>query len=152
MAQAPIGAQVWQTSLPYVQQREAKAKTGTVTAGNFVKLSSGSITNAATNDATVWGFAIDSGHASTDEPYTAPYGLNQNVVDVLNTKFVINLQTSGATPTIGTAYELTVTSGVPYLDTAATAIPYFRVEAIHPDDAAADTNCRYICSVVATRE
>jgi hypothetical protein len=73
-------------------------------------------------------------------------------VDVLNTRFVVNLQSGASAPVIGTAYELTVTSGVPYIDTAATTNLFFRVEQIYAPDVAADTNARYVCSIVATRQ
>lgn len=171
MAQAPLGAFVWNSSLPYPQQREAKpnsthASDTTVIAGCFVKMSTnaaGSLCRSATNDTVVWGFATTTTPGATPEPYTAPYQIpgavasnttnfTSDIVDVLNTKFVVNLISAGATPVIGTAYELDVTSGVPYLDTAATTNAFFRVEALYPADAAADTNARYICSIVATRQ
>lgn len=171
MAQAPIGAFVWETNAPYVIQREAKpnsthASDTTVIAGCFVKFSTnaaGSLVRSATDDTTVWGFATTTTPGASPEPYTAPYQIpgavasnttnfTSDIVDVLNTRFVINLETGDSSPTIGTAYELVVTSGVPYLDTSATTNAFFRVEALYPADAATDDNRRYICSIVATRQ
>jgi hypothetical protein len=171
MANAPLGAFVYNSSLPYVQQREAKPNSthGSDTAvakGNFVKMSTnaaGSLCSAATDDTVVWGFALTDSPGAAPEPYTAPYAISgavasnttnftSDIVDVLNTRFVVNLKTSGSTPVIGTTYELHVASGVPYLDTAATTNTYLKVEALYPADAAADTNARYICSIVATRQ
>jgi hypothetical protein len=172
MAATPLGAFVYQSNLPYVTQREAKpnsthaSDTGTVIAGCFCKFSTnaaGSLIRSATDDTVVWGFATTSTPGATPEPYTAPYQIpgavasnttnfTSDVIDVQNTKFVVNLVTSGAAPTLGTAYELVVTSGVPYLDTAATTNDFLVPEALYPGDVATDDNPRYICSVVATRQ
>ncbi len=171
MAATPLGAFIWETSLPYVQQREAKpnsthASDGTTIAGCFVRFSTnaaGSLCRSATDDVLVWGFATSTSPGATPEPYTAPYQLpgavasnttnfTSDIVDVLNTRFVINLVDSGGAPVIGNNYELVVTSGIPYLDTGATTNDFFQVEGIYPGDVATDANCRYICSVVATRQ
>jgi len=171
MAQAPLGAFVYNGSTPNIIQREAKpnsthASDTTVIGGCFVKLSTnaaGSLCRSATNDTSVWGFATTTTPGASPEPYTAPYQIpgavatdttnfTSDIVDVLNTRFVVNLQSGASAPVIGTAYELTVTSGVPYIDTAATTNLFFRVEQIYAPDVAADTNARYVCSIVATRQ
>lgn len=171
MAQAPLGAFIYNDKSVYENLRIAKpnsthASDTAVIAGCFVKMSTnaaGSLCRAATDDTVTWGFATTTSPGATPEPYTAPYQIpgavasnttnfTSDVVDPVGVFFVINLQTSGSTPTIGTAYELTVTSGIPYLDTSATTNLFFRVEALYAPDLAADTNARYICSFVGTRQ
>lgn len=160
MAATAIGAFVYDTNLPYTQQRQQKsASTNTndtaVAAGNFCRFSTyqtNTIVSCLTDDTTVYGFAQSNIPSSTAEPYTAPWGSVLAPIDVLNTKFVVNLKNSGTVPVIGTAYELVVTSGVPYLDTAATTNAFLRPESLYPGDSESDTNPRYICTVVATRQ
>lgn len=173
MAATPLGAFVYNTSLPYLQQREQKPNSthasdsaALVAAGCFVKFSTnaaGSLIRSATDDTVVWGFATTATPGATPEPYTAPYmipgavasnttNFTSDIVDVLNTRFVVNLVNSGALPVIGTTYELVVTSGVPYIDTAASTNAFFKVEQLYPGDITTDTNPRYVCSIVATRQ
>ena len=164
MANAPLGAFVYDTNLPYAQMRPAVAhSTSASQAGNvlvansFVKLSSNLLAANAAGDTTTYGFTLDASHISTDEPYTAPNGVTNSPVDVLNTKFVVNASsvsaTSMSTPTLGSVYGLGVTAaGVPFIDLPNTTATFFRVEARYPDDAATDINCRYICTVTATRQ
>ncbi len=160
MAATAIGAFVYDTSLPYTQQRPQKsASTNTndtaVASGNFCRFSTyqtNTLVSSLTDDTTVFGFAQSNIPASTAEPYTAPWGPVLAPIDVLNTKFVVNLKDSGTLPVIGSAYELVVTAGVPYIDTAAATNLFFRVENLYPGDTDTDTNPRYVCSIVATRQ
>lgn len=164
MAANPLRCFVASIRNPAVVQRAAKAASTdsdddakSVISGCFVKYSSESgatdtLIRSATNDTAVYGFAIDSKHATTDEPYTQPFGNSHNVIDVKDVTFWVNLQTSATNPTLGTNYELTVTSGIPYLDTAASTNVFFRPIRLHPDDDADDDNPRYECEIVATRQ
>lgn len=163
MPATPIGAFVYNTSLPYTQQRPEKyASANTndtlvpVVAGNFCRFSTYSTLTliACDDDAiVVWGFAQTAIPAATAEPYTSPWGPVINAIDVLNTRFVVNLK-DGATviPVLGTSYGLDVVSGVPYIDTAETTSLFFKAEALFPGDVSTDTTPRYVCSIVASRQ
>ncbi len=160
MAATAIGAFVYDTSLPYTQQRPQKsASTNTndtaVAAGNFCRFSTyqtNTLVSVLTDGTTVYGFAQSAIPGTTAEPYTAPWGSVLAPIDVLNTRFVVNLKTSGTVPVIGTAYGITVTAGVPYLNTAETTSTFLRPEGLYPGDSESDTFPRYICSIVATRQ
>jgi hypothetical protein len=169
MAQAPIGKpRVYKTQLPHVTQRAALSDgSNTFAAQQFVNVSSGNLAKVADAGTTVYGFTLDASHASTDEPYTAPFGENHNPVDVLNTMFIVNVMTSAKTVGVGSVSAGSVVVGGEYgiatfsssgytdvqgLNYSDTTNKFFRVEEILPDDAAADTNGRVVVSVIATRQ
>jgi len=155
MATAPQGAFVYNSSLTFPNQRNnVTAGTNTVIAGSFVKLVSGSSLSGipvvqanATSDTATWGFTLAPGMSATAEAYTAPQGTNLNVIHPSNTRFVIN-SAGSFTPIVGLGAVLTSSAGVPFLSaTVALGSGFFTVEQLYPDDAAADTYARYICSV-----
>lgn len=151
MATQPVGAFVYDSALTSAQMRSAYTanSTATIIAGQFVKLSSGAIIPNATSDSTTWGFTIAPGATTSTEPYAAPNGLNINVINPLNTRFVVNA-VGAFTPAIGGTYDFATTSGTPYIGSTTSATPFFRVDRLYPGDATSDTNARYVCAVVAT--
>jgi hypothetical protein len=163
MANTPLGAFVYDTSLPFIQTRPALAhSTSANQAGNvlvansFVKVSAGILIANAASDTSTYGFTPDVSHISTDEPYTAPNGVVNSPIDVLNTEFVINSSsvsaTSNSTAVLGSTYGLALASGIPILDLAntATASAFFVAGKLFPGDATTDINHRYVCRVIAT--
>jgi len=87
MPNTPLGAFVYNTSLPNIQMRPALAhSTSAAQAGNvlvansFVKVSSSLLAANAAGDTTVYGFVTDASHISTDEPYTAPNGVTNSPI------------------------------------------------------------------------
>lgn len=165
MAQAPVQKpKLYKTQLPWVQQRASVGDgSNTFTAQTFVKVASGVLALVADSGAAIFGLTIDASHASTDEPYTAPFSENHNVIDPRNQLFLLNLmETSKAVgtgsvtagslviggqfgiATFGTAGYTTV-QGLNYSDTTNKV---FQIEEFFSDDVAADLNGRLVVSVL----
>lgn len=164
-ANAPLGAFVMDTSLPWTQMRSsfphstsAQQAGNVLVANSFVKLSSSLLAPQVAGDTATYGFTLDASHTSTDEPYTAPNGVVNAPIDVLNTEFVVNAASVSATSmtpaTLGGTYGIAIgANGIPIIDIPNTTAVFFKVERVYGADSTTDTlNCRYVCSVVATRQ
>jgi hypothetical protein len=170
---APIGfPRLFDTSNPWVMQRASLGDgSNTFVAGQFVKVSSGALAPYVADDTGIYGLALDASHASTDEAYAAPFGENHNVVDLRNSRFVMNITDGSGTVGSGTTTQGDVAIGTLY-SARYLASPYttvlaldasdsgtatkniFKVEALYNTqidpggDAAADYNGRVIVSII----
>jgi len=169
MAQAPVAPpRVYQTTRPNAMQiTSASDSTNTFVAQQFVKYNgvAGALTTCVAGETTaVVGLTLDASHASTDEPYTAPFGENHNCQTLQETSFVVNTGIN-ATPALGTGtssglikgsgygvsqFTTAGYSGVFFLDTANTTAQFFRFTDFYPGDSTADTNARVIVHVINT--
>lgn len=167
MAQAPVAPpQLYQTTRPQALQITAKSDgTNTFVANQFLKLGTGGfLATVVTGETTsVFGLSLDASHASTDEPYTAPFGETHNCLGLQEATFLVNTMLTGADVGTGTSSALTIGSvfGVRYFDTAGytniagmdvsnTTAAFFRLVDFYPNDNTNDTNARVIVSVINT--
>lgn len=133
----------------------------------FVKMSSGSLAAYVADDTGIYGLTPDKSHAATDEPYSAPYAENHNVIDPRGATFLMNITDasgnvgSGSTTqgdvTIGTLYSGTYLAtvdtsalGLDASDSGTATKNIFRVEALWPDDASTDKNGRVLVTILGS--
>jgi hypothetical protein len=163
MAQAPVALpQLYQTTRPQALQITAKSDgTNTFVANQFMKLASGNLATVVA-DATNGGFglSLDASHASTDEPYTMPFGEQHNVLGLQESTFLVNVCTSARAIGTGTSSALTVGSnyGITYFTTSGytnvaalnvsnTTAAFFTLVGFYANDATTDTNARVLVRV-----
>jgi len=140
--------------------------------GQFVKISSGDLAAYVADDTGIYGLTPDNSHASTDEPYTAPWSELHSVIDPSGgTLFIMNItdgsgnvgsgSTTLADVSIGTRYSArylasvdTTALGVDASDSGTATKNIFQVvdkyiNTKYPDgDAAADFNGRVLVKVI----
>lgn len=164
MAQAPVAKPyVNSTTQPAFRQLSAKSDgTNSFVASQFLKLAGATSLAVVAADATNggYGLSLDGSHASTDEPYTMPFGEDHNVQGLKNTTFVVNTCTDSRAVgtgtssglTIGSSYGITTftTTGqtdVQAVNVSNTTAAFFTLVGFFPGDATTDTNARVIVRV-----
>lgn len=171
MANAPIQRprlhQSPGTPWPGLQLSALSDSSNTFTAGQFLKVASGVLAPYVADDTGIVGLCQDPSHAATDEPYTAPFGENHNVIGLRGAIFVMNITDGSGTVGSGSTAQSDVTIGALYsarylgsIDTGCLALDasdsgtatknIFRVVAKWPQDAAADFNGRVMVQILDT--
>lgn len=171
MANAPLGRprphQYPGTPFPGLQLSALSDSSNTIAAGQIVKISSGVLAAYAADDTGVCGLCQDASHAATDEPYTAPFGENHNVLSLRGVVLLMNITDGSGTVGSGSTAQSDVTIGSLYsarylgsIDTSCLALDasdtgtatknIFRVVGKWPQDAAADFNGRVMVQVLDT--
>lgn len=167
MAQAPVAPpQLYQTTRPQAPQVTAKSDgTNAFVANQFLKLGTGGFLATVVSDATNGGFglSLDASHASTDEPYTMPFGEQHNALGLQENTFLVNVATSARAVGTGTSSALTPGSvyGITYFTTSGytnvaalnvsnTTAAFFQLVDFYANDATGDTNARVIVRVIDT--
>lgn len=175
MAQAPIQYPTPNmTGAPWLDQRAGivEASSGAFTNAQFVRAQgSGSaqtlikVTDAA-SAGPVYGLSNRDALGANAEPYKTPTATTHNPTDTTAVKFWVNTMTgtravgtgSATALVAGSTYDIrtfttanyTNVQGLDASSTAAATAGFFKYTGqIHPDDVAADTNCRVLVSVVA---
>lgn len=167
MAQAPVAPpQAYQIGRSNVPQITAKGDgTNTFVANQFLKLGTGGFLATVAADATngAFGLSLDGSHASTDEPYTQPFGEQHNLLGLQESTFLVNVCTSARAVGTGTSSALTVgsTYGITFFTTAGytniqalnvsnTTAAFFQLVGFYANDATGDLNARVIAKVIDT--
>lgn len=169
MANAPIQRpRLHQTLNGWATQTSAFSDGGnTFSANQFLKLSSGVLAAYVADDFYIAGLCQDPSHTSTDEPYTAPFGENHNLILLNGQRFIMNITDASGTVGSGSTTQANVAVGNYYsarylatIDTGCLAIDaadggtpaignkyIFKVVALWPQDASGDFNGRVIVEV-----
>lgn len=167
MAQAPVAPpQAYQIGHNYYPQLSAKSDgTNTFVANQFVRIGTGGFLATIVADAVTqaYGLTLDGSHASTDAPYTMPFGENHNVLGLQEGTFLMNTTTSARAVGTGTSSALTPGSvfGITYFTTTGytniaavnvsnTTAPFFQLVGFYANDNTNDTNARVIVRVIDT--
>jgi len=166
MAQAPVANprayQIGRSNYPQITARSDG--TNTFAAGQFVRIGTGGFlaTIAAEDTTRCIGLTLDPSHASTDAPYTMPFGENHNVLGLQETTFLVNTMTSARAVGTGTTSGLTPgsTFGISYFTTTGYASTagmnvnstnaFFQYVGPYADDSTDDLNARAIVRVIDT--
>ena len=169
MANAPIQRpRLHQTLNGWATQTSSLPDGGnTFTAGQFLKVVSGTLAAYVADDVVLAGLCQDPSHTATDEPYTAPFGENHNLISLTGQRFVMNLTDASGTVGSGTTTQANATLGVLYsarylasVDTGCLGVDLadsgtatkhiFKVVALWPQDAVGDFNGRVIVEILPT--
>jgi len=177
MATAPISApRLFQNNGTWDAQRESWPDNNGVNPfvpGQFLKLVSGLLNPYVADDTAIFGLSADKSHATTDEPYSAPFGVNHNPIRLNGARFLMNItdgtgtvgsgSTTQANVTVGTLYSGFYLAspygsilGVDASDSGTATKNIFKVVGLYTaptfsdGDAAGDFNGRVIVEVIST--
>lgn len=169
MANAPIQRpRLHQTLNGWATQTSAFSDgSNTFTAGQFLKLSTGVLAPYVADDIAIAGLCQDPSHTATDEPYSAPFGENHNLIALQGQRFVMNITDASGTVGSGSTTQTNVVLGALYsarylatVDTGCVALDaadsgtatknIFKAVAFWPQDASGDFNGRVIVEVIPT--
>lgn len=168
MANAPIQRpRLHQTLNGWATQTSALPDGGnTFTAGQFLKVVSGTLVAYVADDVTgLAGLSQDPSHTATDEPYSAPFGESHNLIALTGQRFIMNLTDGSGTVGSGTTTQASAVLGTLYsarylasVDTGCLAVDLsdsgtatkniFKIVALYPLDASADFNGRVVVEII----
>lgn len=118
MPTAPISApRLFQNNGTWDAQRESWPDNNSVNPfvpGQLLKLVSGLLNPYVADDASIFGLSADKSHATTDEPYSAPFGVNHNPIRLNGVRLLMNLTDVSGTVGSGTTTQGSVTVGTAY--------------------------------------
>lgn len=82
--------------------------------GQFLKVVSGLLNPYVADDTAIYGLSLDKSHATTDEPYTSPFGILHNPVSLSGNTFIMNITDGSGTVGSGSTTQANVAIGTLY--------------------------------------